>query len=96
MASVWFFLSGLFLANSIPHFVHGISGEAFHNPFLHRFTPWIPSPLFNVLWGLANLGLAGFWFSRRDRNHPFPSTGGIAFFAGFVFAAIGLSLYFHG
>ena len=27
------FFAGLFLANFVPHFVHGISGESFPSPF---------------------------------------------------------------
>ena len=27
------FFAGLFLANTVPHFVHGVSGESFPTPF---------------------------------------------------------------
>jgi len=92
---VTLFLSGMFFANGVPHFVHGISGEAFHNPFLHRFVPSVPSPLFNVVWGLLSFGLAIALGSRSDGLAWGLHAHGIAWGAGFVFAAVGLSLYFR-
>jgi hypothetical protein len=29
------FFAGMFLANAVPHFVHGISGDRFPTPFAH-------------------------------------------------------------
>lgn len=49
------FVAGLFLANSIPHFVHGISGAKFQSPFASPPGVGESSPLVNVLWGFANL-----------------------------------------
>lgn len=67
MNMVLSFLSGLFLANGIPHFIHGISGKNFHNPFLHRLVSWVPSPLFNLFWGLLSFGLAIFLLSLTKK-----------------------------
>ncbi len=49
------FVSGLFLANAVPHFVHGISGAPFQSPFASPPGVGESSPLVNVLWGFANL-----------------------------------------
>jgi hypothetical protein len=94
MELIWAFLSGLIFANGIPHFVHGISGESFHSPALHRLMPQVPSHLFNVLWGLLNFAIALFLFSLVP-NIAFGLNGvSVAFGVGFVFASIGLSILF--
>ncbi|MBI1257413.1 MAG: hypothetical protein GC204_08075 [Chloroflexi bacterium] len=89
------FLAGLFFANGIPHFVNGISGRNFHNPSLHRFMPNVPSPLFNVIWGLLNFGLALLLLTAAEIKTPFVRLEGILFALGFAFASIGLSLFFN-
>ena len=57
------FVSGLFLANGVPHFVEGISGHSFQSPFASPPGVGESSPLVNVLWGFANLaiGFAMLW-----------------------------------
>ena len=57
----WFF-GGVFLVNSIPHFINGVSGRSFPTPFARTPGPLkIPGvvppsafspPWLNVLWGL--------------------------------------------
>ena len=54
------FFAGLFLANTVPHFVHGISGESFPTPFAHPPGKGLSSPTINVVWALGNLVVAGF------------------------------------
>jgi hypothetical protein len=49
------FFAGMFLANAVPHFVHGISGDRFPTPFAHPPGKGLSSPTVNVLWGLLNL-----------------------------------------
>ncbi len=49
------FVAGLFLANAVPHFVNGISGEPFQSPFASPPGVGESSPLVNVLWGMTNL-----------------------------------------
>lgn len=94
MELIWSFLSGLLFANGIPHFVHGISGESFHSPAVHRFVPQVPSHLFNVIWGLLNFALALFLFGLVP-DFKFGLNGvSVAFGLGFVFASIGLSILF--
>ncbi len=87
------FFAGLFLANGIPHFVNGISGKNFHNPFLHRFVPSVPSPLFNVIWGLLNFCLSIFILFLARKIDVDQDT--LVFGIGFACAAIGLSIFFN-
>lgn len=49
------FFAGIFLANSIPHLVHGISGQPFQSPFASPPTVGLSSPMVNVLWGFVNI-----------------------------------------
>jgi hypothetical protein len=88
------FFAGLFFANGIPHFVQGISGKEFHTPFLYRFAPSIPTPLFNVAWGLLNFCLVLLILSRVPFD-PGVYSNGISFAAGFACASIGLSILFN-
>ena len=57
------FVAGLFLANGVPHFVHGISGDWFQSPFATPRGVGLSSPLVNVIWGFVNLvvGFALLW-----------------------------------
>ncbi len=48
------FASGAFIANSIPHFVNGISGKRFQSPFASPPGVGESPPLVNVIWGLVN------------------------------------------
>ena len=50
-------VSGLVLANGVPHFVRGISGERFQSPFASPRGVGESSPLVNVVWGFANLAV---------------------------------------
>ncbi len=94
IAVIWLFLAGLFCANGIPHFVHGISGENFHNPSLHRFFRAVPSPLFNVIWGLLNFGLSLLLLSFTHIWSDQLGADEFIFGIGFIFAAVGLSIFF--
>ena len=49
------FLGGAFLANGVPHFVQGVSGNPFQSPFAKPPGVGESSPLSNVLWGFGNL-----------------------------------------
>jgi hypothetical protein len=53
------FISGLLLANGVPHFVQGISGHRFQTPFASPPGVGESSPVVNVVWGFLNLA-AGF------------------------------------
>src|SRR6201986_1378455 len=49
------FFSGAFLANAIPHFVQGVSGNKFPSPFSKPPGKGLSSALVNVLWGGLNI-----------------------------------------
>ena len=87
------FFAGVFLANAVPHFVHGISGNRFPTPFAHPPGKGLSSPTVNVAWALINLG-GGYILFRVGRVS---SGGGLAlltFFAGITVISIILSVRF--
>jgi hypothetical protein len=92
--SIACFFSGVFLANAVPHFVHGISGNRFPTPFAHPPGKGLSSAPVNVLWSLANL-IAGYFLFRTGRV----CSGGIlallVFFAGFAAISILMSVQFQ-
>jgi hypothetical protein len=49
------FFAGMFIANVVPHFVHGVSGDRFPTPFATPPGKGLSSPTVNVLWSLFNL-----------------------------------------
>jgi hypothetical protein len=49
------FFAGAFLANFVPHFVHGISGDRFPTPFANPPGKGLSSPTLNVAWAFLNL-----------------------------------------
>lgn len=49
------FFSGAFLANVVPHLVHGISGDRFPTPFAKPPGRGLSSPTVNVVWAIVNL-----------------------------------------
>ena len=49
------FFAGAFLANVVPHFFHGISGDRFPTPFAHPPGRGLSSPTVNVVWAWINL-----------------------------------------
>jgi hypothetical protein len=75
------FFAGMFLANVVPHFVHGISGDRFPTPFAKPPGKGLSSPTVNVVWALFNLAV-GYILFRVGKV----STGGysvlVIFFAG--------------
>ncbi len=77
------FFAGIFLANVIPHYVKGVTGEPFPTPFANPPGKGLSSPMTNVIWALVNLfaGLALFKFSKVSINNEISL---IPFFIGFV------------
>jgi hypothetical protein len=55
---VAYFFGGVFLANTIPHLVSGISGSPFQSPFASPPGEGLSSSTVNVLWGMFNLTVA--------------------------------------
>jgi hypothetical protein len=77
------FFAGIFLANVVPHFVHGISGDRFPTPFAHPPGRGLSSPTVNVIWALLNLA-AGYMLFRVGRVWSGPDWARAIFFAGIV------------
>ena len=55
---VAYFFGGAFLANTLPHLINGVSGNAFQSPFASPPGVGLSSSMVNVLWGLFNLAIA--------------------------------------
>ena len=87
------FFAGMFLANVVPHFVHGISGDRFPTPFAHPPGKGLSSPTTNVAWALVNLIVAYVLL----RIGKVSSSGNLAlavFFAGIAALSTWLSVLF--
>jgi hypothetical protein len=52
---VAYFFGGAFLANAVPHYVNGVSGNPFQSPFAQPPGEGLSSALVNVLWGFTNV-----------------------------------------
>ena len=87
------FCAGLFLTNTVPHFVHGVSGDFFPSPFAHPQGKGLSSPIVNVLWALANL-VIGYILLRVGKLSQTNKWSLLAFFAGVVCFSIQLSIVF--
>ena len=88
------FFAGAFLANFVPHFVNGISGNLFPTPFSKPHGKGLSSPTLNVVWALINL-LAGyllFMFAKISSGNYlsliifFAGISGISIFSSMRFA----------
>ncbi len=77
------FFAGIFLANVVPHFVHGISGDRFPTPFAHPPGKGLSSPTVNVVWSLLNLTV-GYILFRVGKIAGGDNSTLIVFFAGIV------------
>jgi TRAP-type C4-dicarboxylate transport system permease large subunit len=87
------FFAGMFLANVVPHFVHGISGDCFPTPFAHPPGKGLSSPTVNVLWALLNL-VVGFILFRVGGVSATNYASLVVFFAGIVAVSIPSSIGF--
>lgn len=50
-----YFFGGVFLINSVPHLVSGLSGRRFPSPFAKPPGQGESSPTVNILWGAFNV-----------------------------------------
>jgi hypothetical protein len=87
------FFAGMFLANVVPHFAHGISGDRFPTPFAHPPGKGLSSPTTNVVWALVNL-IVGYVLFRVGRVSSGGSVALAVFFTGFAALSIWLSVLF--
>ena len=87
------FFSGVFLANLVPHFVQGISGNRFPTPFATPPGKGLSSPTVNVVWSLVNL-VAGFFLFRAGNVASGDDVVLAVFFAGIAAISIPMSAHF--
>jgi hypothetical protein len=87
------FFAGMFLANVVPHFVHGISGDRFPTPFAHPPGKGLSSPTVNVVWALFNL-VVGYILFRIGKVSSGVDSALVIFFAGIVAISTMLSVRF--
>jgi len=88
------FAAGLVLANAVPHFVWGISGEKFQSPFASPPGVGESSPLINVLWGMTNLVIGYLLLFGVGDFVPRVSLDALAVAAGILATGIGLANHF--
>lgn len=88
------FFAGAFLANVVPHFVHGISGDRFPTPFAKPPGRGLSSPTVNVVWAWINLVVGYVLFRAGNVSSDNYSTL-IVLFAGIVFISTVLSFRFR-
>lgn len=87
------FFAGMFFANFVPHFVHGISGDRFPTPFADPPGKGLSSPTVNVVWGLFNL-MIGYILFRIGNVSSGDDLALAIFFAGIVAISTILSMHF--
>jgi hypothetical protein len=88
------FFAGSFLANGVPHFVHGIGGQRFPSPFASPPGVGESSPLTNALWGFANWVVAFVLLWFFGPAGPGAWVGWILIGLGILVMAIMLSRHF--
>jgi hypothetical protein len=76
-------VAGMSLANVIPHYVKGVTGERFPTPFANPPGKGLSSPMTNTIWSLFNLliGIVLFKFGKVSFNNELSL---VPFFIGFV------------
>ncbi len=87
------FFAGFFLANVVPHFIHGISGDGFPTPFAHPPGKGLSSPLINVLWALLNM-IVGYLLYKAGKINSQNKMALVIFFIGIAVCSIMLSIAF--
>jgi len=60
---IYAFLAGLFLTNSLPHLVKGITGQSHMTPFKRVSPAWL-----NIIWSFINIYL-GLLFLQLSGGH---------------------------
>jgi TRAP-type C4-dicarboxylate transport system permease large subunit len=87
------FFAGMFLANAVPHFVKGVSGDRFPSPFSRPAGKALSSPLVNALWGLLNF-VIGYILFRAGRVSSQSVAVLAVFLAGVTIMSVMLSVNF--
>jgi hypothetical protein len=89
-----YFGAGLFLANGVPHFVNGISGNRFQSPFASSPGVGESPPLVNALWGASNFVIGYLLLHAVGDFEGGLSLDVLAVGFGAMVAAIGLAWHF--
>ena len=88
------FFAGAFLANAVPHFVHGISGDKFPTPFAKPPGKGLSSAPVNAVWALLNFIVGFLLFNKGNICTAAPLTW-VLFFAGAAVMSLMLSINFQ-
>ena len=94
-----YFFGGAFLANTVPHFVNGVSGNPFQSPFASPPGQVVTSSMINVVWGLVNLVIAYLLICRVGSFNLRKTTHAITLGAGILIMSLMLARAFgrfHG
>ena len=87
------FFAGVFLCNGVPHFVNGVSGNAFPSPFANPPGKGLSTAYINVVWGMMNF-IIGYILLRVSKLSQGNKLGVAVFFVGITAMAIFVSIYF--
>lgn len=87
------FFAGTFLANVVPHFVHGISGDRFPTPFARPPGKGLSSPTVNVVWALLNV-VVGYILFQVGKVSSGDHLALVIFFAGIAVISVMSSVNF--
>jgi hypothetical protein len=87
------FFAGTFLANAVPHFVQGVSGNKFPSPFSKPPGKGLSSSTVNVIWALFNI-LVGYVLLRIGQVYSSNILSLIVFFIGVAAISIMSSVNF--
>ena len=96
---VAYFFGGLFLANTTPHLVNGMSGNPFRSPFASPPGKGLSSATVNVLWGMFNLAVAYVLLARVGRFDLRKTTHVLVVGTAMLLIALSLAQHFgalHG
>jgi hypothetical protein len=88
------FFAGMFIANTVPHFIHGVSGDQFPTPFSTPPGKGPSSPTVNVFWALFNL-IVGYILIRVGKVSNQRIASIIVFFLGILVMSWMLSVAFQ-
>lgn len=88
------FFAGAFLANAVPHFVHGISGNKFPTPFATPRGVGLSPATTNVIWALFNI-VVGYLLLRTGKVSQDDQLSLLVFFAGAAILSILMSIRFQ-
>ena len=89
-----YFFGGVFLTNTVPHFVAGISGRPFQSPFARPPGVGLSSSTVNMVWALVNLVIAWLLLTRVGAFDLRDLGDAVAFGLGIAILGIAMSYRF--